>query len=340
MSMRRIAALGVVVVSLLTGCGQTATTGGGGGGDDLKGETVDFVVPFEPGGGYDIYARLVAPALEKCTGATVVVRNEPGAGGLVATSKTFVAKPTDLRLQIVNTVGVVSSQIAKAEGARFELEKFSWLGRVSAEPNVLVVAANSRFRTFDDILASTDPVRFVATGPGSNEYINSSILPKVYGFPSRVITGFAGSGEARAAVLAGKADAHILPLDSQLDAIQSGDVRPLLVIGPKPSSEAVTGTPAIADHPPRDPAQQAIVDALVALADTGRAVVAPPGVDDGRLARLRAGLDCALKDPELAKAAARQQRPIVPLSGTDTAKLVSTVLASPQAFQQLVRDAS
>jgi tripartite-type tricarboxylate transporter receptor subunit TctC len=103
MSMRGAAALGVLVVSLLIGCGQSA---GGGGGGDLKGKTIDFVVPYEPGGGYDAYARL------------------------------------------------------------------------SAEPNVLVVAGKSRFRTFDDILAGKDPVRFVATGPGSNEYINSSILPK------------------------------------------------------------------------------------------------------------------------------------------------------------------
>jgi len=334
MIMRRAAALTAVVI-LLSGCGGQSTTGGGQ--DELKGKRIDFVVPYEPGGGYDVYVRLLAPAMEKCTGATVVVRNEPGAGGLVATSKTFVAKPTELRLQIVNTVGAVSSQIARDEGARYRLERFSWLGRVSTEPNVLVVAANSRFRTFDDILKSKAPIRFVATGPGSNEYINSVILPKVYGFPGTVITGFAGSGEARAAVLSGKADAHILPLDSQLAALRSGSVRPLLVIGPK-AGDPVGDTPTTADYPPANPAQKPIIDALVALAATGRGVVGPPGMDAGRLTRLRAALDCALKDPGVAQAAARQKRSIVPLSGPETARIVGAVLSSPEAFQRLVRE--
>jgi tripartite-type tricarboxylate transporter receptor subunit TctC len=333
MSMRRVAALGAIAV-LLSACGGQSTTGGQ---DDLEGKKIDFVVPYEPGGGYDVYVRMLAPAMEKCTGATVVVRNEPGAGGLVATSKTFVAKPAELRLQIVNTVGAASSQIAGDEGARYRLERFSWLGRVSTEPNVLVVAAKSRFRSFDDILASRAPVRFVATGPGSNEYINSSILPKVYGFPGTVITGFAGSGEARAAVLAGKADAHILPLDSQLAAIESGDVRPLLVIGPK-ASAPVAGTPTTTDYPPRDAAQKPVIDALVALVATGRGVVAPPGVDADRLTRLRTALDCALKDPGVAQAAARQKRSIVPLSGPEMARVVSAVLRSPESFQRLVRE--
>lgn len=333
--MRRAVALGAVV-ALLAGCGAQPTTTGGGK-EDLKGETIDFVVPYDPGGGYDVYARLLAPAMEKCTGATVVVRNEPGAGGLLATNKTFVAKPDELRLQIVNTVGAVSSQIARDEGARFKLERFSWLGRVSTEPNVLVVAADSRFKSFDDMLASTTPVRFVATGPGSNEYINSFILPKVYGFPSKLITGFAGSPEARAAVLAGKADAHILPLDSQLDAIESGDVRPLLVIGTK-ASEPVADTPTTTDYPPENAAQKPVIDALVALVATGRGVVAPPGVEAGRLAELRRALDCALKDPGVARSAAEQKRSIVPLSGQEMARVVGEVLKSPEAFQRLVRE--
>ncbi|MQA93466.1 MAG: hypothetical protein GEV11_02090 [Streptosporangiales bacterium] len=333
--MRRAVALGAVVV-LLAGCGGQTTTTGGGQASGLKGETIDFVVPYEPGGGYDVYVRLLAPAVEKCTGATVVVRNEPGAGGLVATSKTFAAKPDELRLQIVNTVGAASSQIAKDEGARYKLERFGWLGRVSTEPNVLVVASNSRFKSFDDLLKSKSPVRFVATGPGSNEYINSSVLPKVYGFPSKVITGFAGSGEARAAVLAGKADAHILPLDSQLAAIESGDVRPLLVIGPK-AGAPVADTPTTTDYPLKDTAQKPVIDALVALVATGRGVVAPPGVEPGRLATLRTALDCALKDPGVKQAAAKQKRSIVPLSGPETARAVSEVLRSPEAFQRLVR---
>ena len=50
----------------------------------LKGETVRIYVGFSPGGGYDAYARMLAPLFEKKTGATVVVENRPGGGGLTA----------------------------------------------------------------------------------------------------------------------------------------------------------------------------------------------------------------------------------------------------------------
>lgn len=305
----------------------------------LEGETVDFVVPYEPGGGYDVYARVLAPYMEECSGATVVVRNEPGAGGLLATTQTFVASPDELRVQIVNSVGAVSAQIGEAEGAQFDLDDFSWLGRVSSEPNVLVVAADSEIASFDDLLSATEPVRFVATGPGSNEYVNSTIVPEVYGFPAEIITGFAGSGEARTAVLAGDADAHILPLDSQAEAIEAGDVRPILVIGQE-APDALADTPTVADYPPESEEQQAILDALVALVETGRAVVAPPGIDAPRLAALREALSCALSDDELLAETAAQQRPISAVSGEDMATLIAEVLDSPPAFQDLVRQAS
>ncbi|MPZ89936.1 MAG: hypothetical protein GEU81_18185 [Nitriliruptorales bacterium] len=305
----------------------------------LEGETIDFVVPYEPGGGYDVYVRSIAPYFEECSGATVVVLNEPGAGGLRATTQTFAAPPDSLRIQIINTVGVVSAQLGEAEGATFDASEFSWLGRVSAEPNVLVVGTDSEIGSFEDILNAEEPVRFVATGPGSNEYVNSSILPEIYDFPAEVITGFEGSGEARAAVLSGDADAHILPLDSQIDAIQAGDVRPVLVIGQEPN-EAVPDTPTIADYPVEGEEQQGVLDALIDLVESGRSVAAPPGLDAGQLAALRDGLACALGNEDLLEQAEQQQRVIDPLSGEEMNELVDTVLDAPPTFQQLVREAS
>ncbi len=54
----------------------------------LKGKTVHFIVGYSPGGGYDTYARMLAPFFEKHTGATVVVENKPGGGGMTALNQT------------------------------------------------------------------------------------------------------------------------------------------------------------------------------------------------------------------------------------------------------------
>src|SRR5680860_1553183 len=77
-----------------------------------------------------------------------------------------------------------------------------------------------------------------------------------------------------------------------------------------------------------------------ALVETGRAVAAPPGMDEATLSALREGLACALQDEELINLAEEQQRPISPLSGEEMADLIRQVLDSPEAFQQLVTEAS
>jgi tripartite-type tricarboxylate transporter receptor subunit TctC len=334
--MRRISECAVVLaVLLLAACGGQASTDDGEA--SLKGETVDLVVPYDPGGGYDVYARLLAPYLEECLDATVVVKNEPGAGGLLATSKTFVAPSDSLRTVLTNTVGVVSAQLAEAEGASFEAQKFSWLGRVSAEPNVLVVAADSKFESFADLRGSQEKIRFVATGPGSNEYVNSTVLPEVYGFPAETVTGFEGSDAARAAVLSGDADAHILPLDSQLKAIKAGDVKPLLVISDEPH-DALPDVATTAEFPPEQ-GQEATLEALINLSETGRSLAGPPEMNPDHLTALRAGLDCALSNEDLLAKAEKQQRDIDTLDGEETAKVVDEALRAPPQFTGLIKEA-
>lgn len=341
--MRRTAACGLVLTALLlaacSGQGVETTTSGeasDGGAASLEGKTIDLVVPYDPGGGYDTYARMLAPRLEQCLNATVVVRNEPGAGGLLATSQTFVAPSDALRTVLTNTVGAVSAQLAEAAGASYDASEFSWLGRISAEPNVLVVAADSRFKTFGDILAAKQPVRFVATGPGSNEYVNSTVLPEVYGFPAETVTGFEGSEEARAAVLSGDADAHILPLDSQIDAIEAGDVKPLLVIGREPH-KSLPDVPTVADFPPEE-GQQPTLDALIDLVETGRSLAGPPKMDPARMATLREAVGCAVRNKALLSEAEKQQRDIDPLSGEQTDAAVDEALDAPPEFTRLIKE--
>src|SRR5580704_19220287 len=67
----------------------------------FSGKTVRLVVGYGPGGGYDAYARMIAPHLSKVLGASVVVENQPGAGGLVALNRLPTAAPDGLTMMIV-----------------------------------------------------------------------------------------------------------------------------------------------------------------------------------------------------------------------------------------------
>lgn len=324
------AAMAAVVFAVLAACGSGAAGGEKAG--PFAGEDVDLVVPYEPGGGYDAYARALAPYLEDCLDATVVVRNEPGAGGLVATNRTSTAGADEKRIQIVNTVGLVSAQIAHAQGVSFDLEKLNWIGRIAGPPSVMVVATGSPIQSLADVVHAGRPVRFVTTGPGSNDYIAPNILGAAYGFPLEIVSGFAGAPEARAAVVAGNADAHVLPVDSQLPAIESGDVRPIVTIdGERDAS--VPDTPTVYEAAPPDDRAKVMIDNLVALGQTGRALVASPQMPADRVEALRAAFGCAIGNADLVAALDKQERPLDPLGGQETARLVSDVLTAPEEFR-------
>ncbi|MEQ3549826.1 tripartite tricarboxylate transporter substrate-binding protein [Pseudonocardia nematodicida] len=299
--------------------------------------TIEFVVPYEPGGGYDLYVRDIAPYLASCTGGQVKVVNEAGAGGLLATSNTAAAAPDGTRVQIVNTVGAVTAQMGGADGINFRLEDLSWVARISDEANVVVVAADGRFDSVDAMRDSVDPVRFVSTGPGSNDYVNPPLLQQIFDFPVEVISGFAGSGEARTAYLRGDADAQVLPVASTIGGIRSGELRPVLVIGDSESPQ-LHDVPRARDLPVAGTDQRETLSSLLDLVALSRTVAAPPDLPPDRLDFLREAFACALENPDLVAASAEQRRPIGFMPGAELAGAVREVLNADPAFQQIVRD--
>ncbi len=81
-----------------------------------KGKTIEFVVGFNPGGGFDMLARVIAPFLERHTGATVTVKNIPGGGGTSANNSVFAAKPDGLTILVSHGPRLVTYGLFKKEG--------------------------------------------------------------------------------------------------------------------------------------------------------------------------------------------------------------------------------
>jgi tripartite-type tricarboxylate transporter receptor subunit TctC len=332
---------GVATVLLVAAVGCSGAQGGGEpdsseqGGDVFRGEQIDFVVPFDPGGGYDVYTRTIAPYLEECLGARIVVRNEPGAGSLLATNKTAVSPPDGTRIQIMNMPGVLGSQIAGADGVEYDLHEFSWIGRIASPPDVVLANPDGDLTNFENLAGASDSVQFVATGPGSSDYVAAAVLGEAYGIPHEIATGFAGSQEATNAVVTGEADVHIMPFDTVLPVIEAGDVTPAALIAEE-VPEYMPETPLIVDFPPESEEGKALVDQLMALTASGRAVTAPPGVPEDRLTALREGFDCAMKDQKLLDELAGQQRPVNFMDGEEYAALVDKILEPTPEFKAVL----
>ena len=96
------------------------------------GKTVRMIVGSGPAGGYDIFSRLIAPYLARTLGTTVIVENQPGAGGLLALNKLYAAPPDGLQISLSNGTSAAFAQLTGDQAARFDLAKFTYLSTVGA----------------------------------------------------------------------------------------------------------------------------------------------------------------------------------------------------------------
>ncbi|WP_211661383.1 tripartite tricarboxylate transporter substrate-binding protein [Modestobacter muralis] len=335
------AGISAVLLATVVACGDSegggeTTAGNDEAGNPFEGESIDFVVPYDPGGGYDTYARLIAPYLGDCLGARVTVLNEPGAGGILATNQTASSPADGTRIQILDMIGVSAAQIAGSEGVNFDLGEFSWIGRIAAPPLVVLTDGDGDMTSFQG-LADASEAQFVATGLGGSEYIAAAVLSQAYEIPSTIATGFPGSPDATNTVIAGDADAHVMPYDSVLRFFESGDGAPAAVLSDE-LPQYMPEAPLIGEFEPQSENGQELVDQLITLADTGRAVGAPPGVPEDRLAALRDGFACAMENEELVAEFDTQERPVDFLGGEEYAQLVDEVLDPTAEFRTVVEE--
>ncbi|MBM3608307.1 MAG: hypothetical protein FJX29_07615, partial [Alphaproteobacteria bacterium] len=105
----------------------------------FKGKTIKLVVGFGVGGGYDAYARMLAGPIGQRLGATIVVENQPGAGGVNALNRVYAAKGDALQMMIVNGTAAALSQIVEQSGVRYDLAQVGMLGTIAASPWVWLV---------------------------------------------------------------------------------------------------------------------------------------------------------------------------------------------------------
>lgn len=297
----------------------------------FAGQTVTLVVPFSPGGGYDSYARMIAPYLQEELGAgNVVVENEPGAGGLLAINSLTTDDSEGLRIAIMNAVGVAGATIAGAEGAAFGLDDLSYIGRVGQESHLWVTGADSEHEDVEQVIDG-GTFRFGSTGPGAADYVISNLLIEIFQLENgEIVTGFEGSSENELAVTRGDVDGMTGDFDSRIQAVESGDHRPLLVIGPE-GDERVPDAPAIVDLD-LDDGQRDVVDALLNLLAMGRPLVASPNVPADHLAALRQALERTMENEELQQEAEQTGRPLNYLSGEEMEQVVQDLLDAPESF--------
>jgi tripartite-type tricarboxylate transporter receptor subunit TctC len=250
----------------------------------FDGKTITLVVPYNPGGGFDTFVRLLAPELEKeIPGVKVTVENQPGGGGLIGANGIFQSDPDGLTLGLINYPGAVFAEMSGAEGVAFTTSDWTMLTRLGAINPLVYTGKDSGYASFDSMLKADKPVVFGIGGVGSDAYYATKVLAEVLGFPYEIVAGYPGSSEADGALIVGEVDASVNSVDKALSTVEGSGAIPAVYIGTEPSSK-LPNVPTITSFGDAD--QKKILTALASIYDLERLMVGPPGMDEGRAAFL------------------------------------------------------
>lgn len=288
-----------------------------------KDAVIKWIVPYDPGGGYDEYSRIIIPYFEKHTGARVDIVNMPGSGGMKGAVEIFNSPSDGLTVGIINGSAMVTNELAEIEGATYKVSEYNFLGRMVADKRVLVVSDISGIKTFEDLMNNGRPEIVGATGLGGSTYVDAVITGDVLQIDQRVVHGFDRSGDIRTAMLRGDVQAMWGSLGSALSGIEDGELI-IVLHGEKEPDGLLAGIPSIYDiamSMENGEERVKILESWEALSAVGRPVAAPPGVPEDRLAFLRDAFEKAMNDPEFVQGSIESERELLFATGDQMARI-------------------
>jgi len=340
------AAVGVMTLTaLLSGCGSPGTSTSPGtnaaktetAAQFYQGKTLQIIVPYGPGGGYDQWARLIAPYFKKYLGlASVDVVNAPGGGGLVGTNQTYSAKADGLTIGDTNAGGDVFDQISGAQGVNFDVTKMNWIGRPDNDPHIIAVHTKGSYQSFTDLEHASTTIKALATGKGSSDYNAAVITFNAFGMKYNMIAAFSGSKAEKAAFLRGNGDTISL---SASDIHQVANIAKVTIVLSTKSFSKLPNVPTVIDLAQQAGLSQAKIDALTALSNVmelGHAFIAPPNIPADRLKALQDAFAKALQDPDFIAQAQKSKLYLGYKSGSDLVQMVQQAMTNGPQLKPLL----
>lgn len=303
-----------------------------------RGRSVDMVIGFSAGGGYDLYARLVAQFMgEHIPGRPrIVSRNMAGAGSRTAAGYVAAIAPRD------GSVLATASQSLPLEQAlgsqqKFDVLKFIYIGNPVQENNAMVAWAASGVRSMDD--ARTREVTVGSTGDDPSTHY-PKVLNALLGTRFRIITGYPGGQDINLAMERGELDARgssgaMEWKSNRADWLRDGKVHVLMQVG-------LTRAAFLPDAPlllelARSEQDKSVFSLLSASIAVGRQIFTTPDVPARRVEALRNAFNATMRDPAFIAAANKQNFDLSPVDGESVQRIVRDVATAPSSVTTHLR---
>jgi tripartite-type tricarboxylate transporter receptor subunit TctC len=307
----------------LAGCGGEDSEAAAASCDVYPTEDISLVVPYSAGGGFDSWARLMAPYMEEYLGGKISVRveNVDGGGGMRAMNEINAAKADGTSLVFTEPGFAAVNQILGRAGGDFDITKLTYIGQATVDPQVFAVPSDSGIDSIQDLEGES------LKHAGQDISPIETITYDTFGVNGEFILHDATS-ETILALRRGDSDITVASLSSMIEYLKPGDLKPLLFVGTEEITpdllgyEILEGTETIADlgHPE-----------LGEVLEQYRVLAGPPNLPDCITDILAEALSSTLADEEFVAKAEEADLRVIPAGADETQERVA---ATYETFDQ------
>ncbi len=306
-----------------------------------QGRQLRMIVGSAVGGGYDLFARIVARHIvHHIPGSpSIVVQNQPAAGGVVMVNQLYGQGPKDGTVIGVPINGIPTAPLLQS-GTQFDPTKLIWIGSTNREAYVAFVWHTVPVAGITEL--TRKEVVVGATTPGTTMVDFPLLANDVLGFKFKIVRGYQGTPQINLAIERGEVQGMgglgWASVKAQTPHwISDKKIKVLAQYGFKRYSE-LPDVPTMFELATSEADRQAMM-MLFARTEYGRPYFLPPDVPAQRVAALRRAFDATMKDPAFIAEAAKLQFDIDPLTGQQVQALVGQLAATPRAVVARVRAA-
>jgi tripartite-type tricarboxylate transporter receptor subunit TctC len=315
------------------------------GADFYKGKNVELLIGYSGGGGYDVYARLLARHMGRHIpgNPTIVARNMPGAGSLVLANWLYNVAPKDGTAFGIIGSGTGFDPLLGIEAAKFDPTRFLWVGSMNNEASVCVSWHSSGITKFDDVLEREMIVG--GTGPSADTDQFPRVTNAVLGTKFKIVSGYPGGNDINLAMERGEVQGRCgwswsSVIATRMDWYRQKRVHVLFQMALDKHSD-LPDIPLVIDLAKNDEQRQ-ILRLIFARQALGRPFLAPPGVPHDRATALRTAFMATMRDQTFLAEAEKAKLEIKPLAGdavqaiiADAAKTNPHILKKAAAIVQI-----